>query len=497
MMNIKKITGISLLASMIMLSSMTGCSQKPAVETAAPVDNANHGTAGTPETTEVPAENVEQIFAGGDKDYYVPFSDPEHSYCTVTEGWSTPVREQGLGGCYAYAAVSSMQSGYLKEHGELIDINPTDLIKRIYAVAEEADGKPQYPEEKFYIDSGKITDLGGNFHHIVGSLCAQPLNGYLIEDANIFGCYNMTRVDRAELTEDDVKDALREYGALNLIINYTKACKYINGYYTQNYKDNGTDTNHVAAIVGWDDNFPADCFADLASRNGAWLVQNSFGEFWGNLGYYWVSYDMPINTISNYHVTNEFSSAMAYGTYPMGAISSREAFELSLNTDPEKLNETDLIACDDITVASVYENTGSVAAVGCWAFAPGQTYTIEILDGEFGDVLATKSGTFEHKGYHTIRFDSPVPVQKFTVTVKTSGVALCEGESYEDYSNTIFQKVPCHYEAKIEPGRSFLLADEEWVDMTDPELASKVGVSDLIEYPLSCPGDPCITVLFK
>ena len=88
-------------------------------------------------------------------------------------------------------------------------------------------------------------------------------------------------------------------------------------------------------------------------------------------------------------------------------------------------------------------------------------------------------------------------MQKFTVTVKTSGVALCEGESYEDYSNTIFQKVPCHYEAKIEPGRSFLLAGEEWVDMTDPELASKVGVSDLIEYPLSCPGDPCITVLFK
>ena len=72
-----------------------------------------------------------------------------------------------------------------------------------------------------------------------------------------------------------------------MCVNYKKDCKYINGYYTQNHPENCEDSDHVALVVGWDDDFPADCFATPASRNGAWLVRVSkeiLEDYFVNIG---------------------------------------------------------------------------------------------------------------------------------------------------------------------------------------------------------------------
>lgn len=35
--------------------------------------------------------------------------------------------------------------------------------------------------------------------------------------------------------------------------------------------------NHCVTIVGWDDNYPRDNFANRPSGDGAWLIANSYG----------------------------------------------------------------------------------------------------------------------------------------------------------------------------------------------------------------------------
>ena len=39
----------------------------------------NGNKTGTPETTEAPPADVNSLFPTGDKNYFVPFQDPEHS----------------------------------------------------------------------------------------------------------------------------------------------------------------------------------------------------------------------------------------------------------------------------------------------------------------------------------------------------------------------------------------------------------------------------------
>ena len=487
----RKIACVLAIANLISVFGTTGCSVSQEKET-------DPRFIGTPETTEAPPSDVNELMAGGDKDYYVPFRDPDHSFCIINEGWGTPVRQQGMGGCYCYAAVTSMQSSYLKDHGELIDINPVDIINRIYEMPEKTDGEdPQYDEEKFYVASVQPLDLGGDISRVTGALCADPLNGYLVSEANIFGGLNTNDIN--SVTEEDIKGYIREYGAICLAVNYKKDCKYINGYYTQNHQNNVEDRDHVAAIVGWDDDFPADCFKTPASRNGAWLVQNSFGEFWGNCGFYWVSYDMPIPEFYNCSVTKEYSSAISYGRFPMATFYSPDVMDkLGEEMDLSNITMDDITKGGDVSVATVYEKKGSVGAVGFWTYAPDQPYTVEILDGEFGKVLASSSGTFRHSGYHTVKFDKPVSVKKFTVVVKTAGLAVFEGESKDNIRvYTILQRAYAHYEAKSQPGRSYILAGEEWVDVTDPSLKSRLGLDDIPALEdAPNPGDPCITVLF-
>lgn len=454
---------------------------------------------GTPEVTVEPASDIEDIIPAGDKDYYIPFQDPDRCYCTVNEGFGVPVRTQGMGGCYCYAAVASLQSNYLKTHGELIDINPKDIIYRIYESSDSTiDEFAAFDEEKYYVSYGTPDDYGGDSYKVTGAICADPLNGYLAEETNFLGIYNMNSPMAATIYEDDIKAAVREHGAVCISVSFSKDCKMIHGYYTQNYALNSVDTDHIAVIVGWDDDFPADCFENPATRNGAWLVQNSFGEIWGNCGYYWISYDMAIPGLSTFSVTNEYSSAVCYGKYVMSSVIAPDVMEkIGKEMNTANITYDELLNSEEVAAATVYDEKGKVGAIGIWTTFPGQKYSIEIRKGEFGKVIATATGSFEHPGYHTVKFDKPVSVNKFTVVVKFNGEAAFEGAPKEDKTYTPLQALTSHYEAKTEPGRSFVQIGEEWVDVADPDIMTRLGTDGIGYYEgLTTVGDPCVTVLF-
>jgi C1A family cysteine protease len=92
---------------------------------------------------------------------------------------------------------------------------------------------------------------------------------------------------------DHIKKAIMEYGGAILPMNYEY--QYFNSATNSFYRKTATADNHSVVLVGWNDHLAATAFGDdpnnRPSTDGAFLVKNTFGEAWGDQGYFWISYE--------------------------------------------------------------------------------------------------------------------------------------------------------------------------------------------------------------
>ena len=92
--------------------------------------------------------------------------------------------------------------------------------------------------------------------------------------------------------EEMIKLALMNLGAVDIGVYWDKNYVSNNAAY---YNPNSRRGGHAVTIIGWDDNYPRENFNPIKpAKNGAWLVQNSWGTSWGDNGYFWISYSQDI-----------------------------------------------------------------------------------------------------------------------------------------------------------------------------------------------------------
>lgn len=94
-----------------------------------------------------------------------------------------------------------------------------------------------------------------------------------------------------------IKQHILKYGSLSVgVCSPDQAIgAYHNGNDAYYYKEGIIDVilrpNHQVSIVGWDDNYSKDNFNERPEMDGAFICLNSWGENWGQNGYFYVSYD--------------------------------------------------------------------------------------------------------------------------------------------------------------------------------------------------------------
>lgn len=372
---------------------------------------------------------------------YLPEKNSDSYYSLIEDKCPLDVKTQESGTCWTCAVTSSIEGSYYKKYNEKVSLDATDLCLEIYA-----DDKP----EGWFVHRDKL-EYGG-WDWLACDFLPNGYDGYYLKDAWRYDDKNSLQ---------DFKDGIKEHGPIAVAVCDNASFKSSHdGYFTMN-DNNPNHLDHAVIIIGWDDNFPKDYFKVPAKKDGAWICQNSKSAGWGNGGIYYISYESLIEENVIFSVSNEYSDVAFY----------------------DNGNEKQISTGDTCSVANVFSKKGKLSAIGTYTNSDYQKYKIEIFDGKFGELLTSFDGVLDIKGYHVTDLPVPMDVENYTVVISFEGLAAVEGESY-------FIEDMVEYVASSEENQSFVLIDDEWVDMSSDDIKEKLGIDFM-------PNNACIKALYK
>ncbi len=290
------------------------------------------------------------------------------------------------------------------------------------------------------------------------SMCYK--DDYIVRDVYYYD-YNVKKLTDSV---NRIKGAIMDHGAvasgIYFAYNNAKYYKQKTGAYYYNVDDG--KGNHAVTIVGWDDNYSRNNFGTIKpSRNGAWIVKNSYGTSFGDEGYNYVSYE-----------DTSLTEMMA-----VEAVPSAEQYDNNYQHDGTA-NPATYIHMKSLRGANVFKAKASskytelLKAVGVCTYSTNTSYEVQIYTGltsagkpTSGTKVFSSSvkGTLTDAGYQTIELPKAValvPGEYFSivVTLKTSSgeprIAIDTTDGYGWIGFT----------AAVSKNQSFLYYGGRWID---------------------------------
>jgi C1A family cysteine protease len=254
---------------------------------------------------------------------------------------------------------------------------------------------------------------------------------------------------------DTIKISLIEHGAIGTAIDYEGQFMGT-GYNFYQPPSNPNPPNHAVTIVGWDDTHTT----QAPQGPGAWIVKNSWGDWWGLDGYFWISY---YDKCSCQHPE-------------MGAVSYQGAHRIfTQNTTIYSLDyhgwRDTFTDSTEVFNAFTASSSGVLTSVTFYTTTDAVSYTVKVYrsftGGQLQDEAASQTGTISYSGYHTIDLNTPVSLTEGSpfylyLSLTNGGVAFDRTSDVPvllgGSSRTIVQSI-------AHPGESYYMNGGTWTDL--------------------------------
>ena len=370
------------------------------------------------------------------------------SYDLRTKNRTSEVRNQGsYGTCWSFAALGALESSLLPEESEQYSVDHMTLCNG-FNMTQNDGGEytmgmaylaawkgPVYEKDDPYGDNQTNEDLTAVKH-------VQEMQ--IIESKDY----------------EKIKEAVFKYGGVQTsIYNALRSSQSSSPYYnksTDAYCYIGTEKpNHDVVIVGWDDSYSKDNFNTDLEGDGAFICQNSWGDNFGENGFFYISYydtNIGIHNILYSGIESADNYDHIYQADLCGWVGQlgygkESAFFANIYTAEEK---------EELEAVGFYatgENTSY------------QVYTVTDAEGssQFGRRRKVASGEVANAGYYTVLLDKTMTLEageRFAVIVEitTPGaihpvaieysspdkgltVDLSDGEGYISYRGSSWERV--------------------------------------------------------